>query len=86
MSFRLRPSTGAGVALHPITAAPTNLGGFVLGTTLGLMRDLFEHDDGGWLQDRFAEIWTALLAPTLFRTTHVVQCECGNISWIPEAA
>ena len=29
--------TGAGVALHPITAAPTNLGGFVLGTTLGLI-------------------------------------------------
>ena len=28
--------TGAGVALHPITA-PTNLGGFVLGTTLGLV-------------------------------------------------
>src|SRR6516225_4730539 len=29
--------TGPGVALHSITAAPTNLGGFVLGTTLGLI-------------------------------------------------
>ena len=28
---------GAGVALQPITAAPTNLGGFALGTTLGLI-------------------------------------------------
>jgi cytochrome c biogenesis protein CcdA len=28
---------GAGVALQPNTAAPTNLGGFVLGTTLGLI-------------------------------------------------
>jgi cytochrome c biogenesis protein CcdA len=28
---------GAGVALRPITAAQTNLGGFVLGTTLGLI-------------------------------------------------
>ena len=29
--------TGPGVALHSITAAPTNLGGFMLGTTLGLI-------------------------------------------------
>ena len=28
---------GAGVALQPVTAAQTNLGGFVLGTTLGLI-------------------------------------------------
>jgi cytochrome c biogenesis protein CcdA len=29
--------TGAGAALHPNTSAQTNLGGFVLGTTLGLI-------------------------------------------------